>query len=411
MTMKNQSIKTLLSTMLILIGTSTFAQKSNVQNAAMDYNSYEKAISSNNTTGAKKAILSAKESIDKAAGNPETAQDLKMFFYRGKIYMGLAGLSVMMADDEDLKAFSNEATMQTGLDAWKTCFQLDTKEKYRDDIKMQVMMITMQSNSMGATMFGDKKFDEAYELFSTSIMLYDIIGKNDKDYGAIAFNAGLSAERLEKNEEAVKYFTLAEKAGFEPAGSAAKAANAMYAMGKQDEAMAYVIAASEKYPGDGGLIITMADLALKTGKDELAIRSLNQAIEKDPKNGVYHWAVGTVYQRMNKEEDALKSYLTASELSPKDERPFYSIGTFYFNKAVDLMEQANKLKLGDSQFDVLEKQATEEFKNAAPYLEKVVEIKGDAGNKELLTNLFTIYRKLGDSTKALDYKKRADALK
>jgi tetratricopeptide (TPR) repeat protein len=302
--------------------------------------------------------------------------------------------------------------MQTGIDAWKTCYELDTKGKYRDDIKGQVMMVAFQGNSMGGTMFGEQKFEEAFELFSSSVMMYDIIGGLEvKEYGAAAFNAGLSAERIEKHEYAYKFFSLSEQAGFEPAGSAAKAANALYNMGKTDEAMAYVVSASEKYPGDGGLIITMADLALKTGQDDLAIKSLTQAIAKEPKNGVYHWAIGTVYQRVNKEEDAMKSFLTASELDPKDERPFYSLGTFHFNKAVDLMEQANKLKLGDPQFEVLEKKAVDEFEKAAPYLEKVVELKGDEGNKDLLTNLFTIHRKLGNSAKALDFKKRADALK
>jgi len=410
--MKKQSMKMLMLSVLMFIGSTTFAQKKNVQNAVMDYSAYEKALMNKNMSGAKKSILSAKTNIDEAAANAETAQDIKMLFYKGKIYMGLAAVAMMMDEDEEMKAFVNESTMQTGIDAWKTCYEIDTKGKYRDDIKGQVMMIAFQGNSMGGSMFGEQKFEEAFELFSASVKMYDIIGGLEvKEYGASAFNAGLSAERIEKHEEAFKFFSLAEQAGFEPSASAAKAANALYNSGKSDEAMAFVVAASQKYPGDGGLIITMADLALKTGQDELAIKSLNQAIEKDPKNGVYHWAVGTVYQRMNKEEEAMKSFLKASELDPKDERPFYSLGTFHFNKAVDLMEQANKLKLNDPKFDVLEKQAVEEFAKAAPYLEKVVQIKGDAGNKDLLNNLFTIHRKLGDSVKAMDFKKRADALK
>ncbi len=409
--MKKQTVKTYLSILGLLISGLVYAQPKNVQNAAMDYNSYEKALMNNNKNGAKSSILKAKTSIDEAAANPTTAQDLKMLFYRGKVYMGLAGLAAMMEDDAELKEFANESTMQTGMDAWKTCYELDTKSKYRDDIKMQIVMVTSQSVNMGGKMYGEQKYQEAYELFGASVKLYDIIGKNDKDYGAIAFNAGLSADRIEKFEEAFNYYVIAEKSGFDQARSAANAANALYNAGKKDEAMKFVVAASEKYPSDGGLIVTMADLALKTGQDEVAIKSLNQAIQKDPKNGVYHWAVGTVYQRLNREEEALNAYKKAAELSPKDDRPFYSLGTFYFNKAVDLMEQANKLRLGDPKFEELENKAKDEFRNAAPYLEKVVEIKGDAGNKELLNNLFTIHRKLGDSTKALDFKKRAEALK
>ena len=408
--MKTLSMQLLLSAFFLAVTSVSFAQKKNVQNAVMDYNAYEKALMNKNMGGAKKSILSAKENIDLAASNAETANDLKMLFYKGKIYMGLGAVAAMSEDDAELKSLATEATIQTGLDAWKTCYELDTKGKYRDDIKMQVMMATMQSNSMGANMFGEQKFEEAFELFSTSIKLFDIIGKNDKDYGATAFNAGLSAERINKFEEAFNYFNISEKSGFEPAGSAAKAANALYNLGKENEAMNFAVEASKRHPGDGGLIVTMADLALKTGQDELAIESLNQAISKDPSNGVYHWAVGTVYQRLGRETDAVTSFEKAAKLSPEDDRPFYSLGTIYFNKGVDYLEKANQLRLGDPKFDELEKLAIEEFNKAAPFLEKVITIKGDAGNKDLLTNLFTIHRKIGNSAKAMEFKKRADAL-
>lgn len=410
--MKTSNMKIYLSVFGLMVGSMLYAQPKNVQNAAMDYNAYEKAVMNNNKNGAKTSILKAKTSIDEAAANSTTAQDLKMLFYKGKIYMGIAGLAVMMGDDEQLQAFANESTVQAGLDAWKACYEMDVKKKYRDDIKMQVMMITTQGNTMGGKLYVEQKYEEAYELFSSSVKMYEIIANNDKDlYGASAFNAGLSAERINKHDEAFKYFTLAEKAGFEPAGSASKAANALYAQGKSDEAMASIVEASKKYPGEGGVIVTMADLALKTGKDELAVTSLNQAIEKDPKNGVYHWAIGTVYQRLNKEEEALKSFITATELSPKDDRAFYSLGTLHFNKAADIMVKANALKLGDPNFEILEKQALDEFQKAAPYLERVIELKGDQGNQQTLNSLFTIYRGLKNTDKALEYKKRAEAVK
>lgn len=409
--MKTQFFNVLFSFAVLSTSFSLFAQPKNVQNAAMDYNSYEKALTNGNNSGAKRAILAAKISIDDAFSNPTTAQDLKMFFYRGKIYMGLALMAMMMSNDEELTPYSEPAIAQTGLDAWKSCYDMDTKGKYRDDIKMQIMLIAMQGNTMGGKMFSEKKYEEAFSLYSGSVKMYDVISKMDQDYGAAAFNAGLCADRISKFDEAFKYFSLAEKAGFEPAGSAAKASNALYAQGKTNEAMDFVIEASKKYPGDGTLIVTMADLALKTGKDDLAIASLNMAIEKDPKNGVYHWAVGTVYQRLGKEEDAIKSYLTATQLSPKDERAFLNLGILHFNKAADLMTQANSLKLNDPQFASLEKQAMAEFEKSAPYFEQSLQITGDAGNKEILNNLFTIYRKLGKSEKSLEFKKRADAVK
>lgn len=409
--MKTHVIKTTLLGIALAVNLGAFAQKKNVVNAIMDYTSYEKAISSQNFAGAKKSLLSAKSNIDLAAENAETAQDLKMLFNKGRIYMGLAVLASIDADDQELQAFANEVTLQTGLDSWKMAYELDAKNKFRDDIKQQIFMITGQSSSLAGNMFSDGKYDDAYQIYASNIALYDVINKDVPGYGATAFNAGLSAERSEKYDEAFKFYELAATNGYEEANSFARAANVLISAGKNDEAMKYIVAANDKFPGDGKIIETMAVISLKTGQDELAIASLNQAIAKDPGNSVYHWAIGTVYQKSNKDDMAIASFLKATELNPKDDRPYYSIGTLYFNKAVDITEQANKLKLGDPQFDVLEAEAKEQFRNAAPYLEKVLDLQGDENNQVLLNNLFTIHRKLGDSEKALEFKKRSDALK
>lgn len=407
--MKTIGMKLFFAAFALMMTTETFAQKKNVQNAAMDYNSFEKAMENKNMAGAKKAILSAKNNIDLAAANAETAQDVKMFFYKGKIYMGLTALAFSTPDDADLKVFANEVTMNAGLEAWKTCYQMDAK--YRDDIKFAVMLQSQMSNSLAADYFGKKDFEMAYSLYSASLKLYDIIGMNAKEnFGLISHNAGLCAEKIEKYDLAFTHYEAAAKSGYEPAICAARAADALMRQDKQDEAMKYIVSASEQYPGDVNIIIAMAEIALKTGQDELAIASLNQAIAKDPSNGIYHWAVGTVYQKLGKTDEAIDAYLKATKLSPMDERPFISLGAIHFNKAVDYLEQANKLKLGDPKFTEFEDLAKAEFSKAAPYLEKVLQIKGDAGNKEILMNLFTIYRKLGESEKALEFKKRADAL-
>jgi len=410
--MRTMGIKFVLAAFGFILTTAVFAQKKNVQNAVMDFRAYEKAIQNQNAAGAKKSLLSAKNYIDMAASNPETAQDLKMYFFKGNIYLAISGIALMMADDEDLKAYANEETMQAGLDAWKTCYAQDTRSIYKDDIKMAVMMQSQMSVSMAGEYYSKQDYQMAYDFYSATLKLYDIIGLRAKEnFGLVSHNAGLAAERLGKYDIAFGHYEAAAQAGYEPAICMARAADALMRQDKQEEAMNYIIAASEKFPGDVNIIIAMAEMALKTGKDELAIASLKKAIEKDPSNGIYHWAVGTVYQKLGRTDEAIASYTTAIKLSPKDERPYFSLGSIHFNKAVDYLEQANKLRLGDPKFEELEGLAKEEFAKAAPFLEKVVELTGDAGNKDILTNLFTIYRKLDNSTKAIDYKKRADALK
>ena len=410
--MKTMGMKIFFAAFTLMVATTIFAQKKNVQNAVMDFRAYEKAVQNKNMAGAKKSLLSSKTYIDLAASNPETANDLKMYFFKGNIYLAVTALALMMQDDDELKAFANEETMLAGLDAWKTCYAQDLRNTYRDDIKMSVMMQSQIAISMAGEHFGKKDYETAYQLYASSAKLYEIILPDGKEnYGLVSHNAGLAAERLEKFDLAFMHYEAAAIAGYEPALCLARAADALMRQGKPEEAMNFIIAASEKYPGDVNIIIAMAEMALKTGQDELAIASLNKAIDKDPSNGIYHWAVGTVYQKLGKTDDAIAAYTKAMKLSPNDERPYFSLGSIHFNKAVDYLDQANKLRLGDPKFEELEGLAKAEFEKAAPFLEKVVELTGDAGNKDILTNLFTIYRKLDNTTKALDYKKRADALK
>lgn len=405
-------MKTIFASLVILMGTAVFAQKKNVQNAVMDFSAFEKALEIKNMSGAKKAILSAKINIDLAAENPETIQDLKMYFYKGKVYMGLVALSTMMVEDTDMQQFSNEETMRTGIGAWKTCYDLDEKSRYRDEIAQTIMFQSQMSLSMAADFYSKQDFESAYSLYAATLEMYQVIDLSSKEsFGLVSHNAGLCAERLGKYDLAFMHYEKAANSGYESALCSARAADALLKQGKEDEAMQYIIAASLKFPGDASIIISMADIALRTGQDEIAIQSLNQAIAKDPKNGVYYWAIGTVYLRVNKVEESITSFKKAIELNPTDDRAYYSLGSYYYNKAVDLFEQASRVKLGDPKFDELDKQAKIEFAEAAIYLEKVVEIKGDIGNKEILNNLFTIYRKLDQSEKAMGFKKRADAIK
>ena len=73
----------LLAGLSLVLSTATFAQKKNVTDAILLMRKYNPM---GDVAANKKTVTEAKNFIDLAAANAETAEDLKMHLYRGKIY-------------------------------------------------------------------------------------------------------------------------------------------------------------------------------------------------------------------------------------------------------------------------------------------------------------------------------------
>ena len=389
----------------VMITTGAFSQKKNETNAAMDYQSYEKALMSQDMDGAKKSLLSAKNWIDEAAEHPDTKESVKTLFYKGKIYLGLSMLG-LMSEDAELKELATEENAQKGIDAFKKSYELDSKGRYRDDIKTMAFMVREQSIREGVKQFQEQKFEQAMELFETSVVMMDVIGQTDS---LAIYNMALAADRSKNFDKAFEYYDKAAQVGYNVPGSYTLASNALREQGKNEEALAYVKTAREKFPNDQDLIIQMVNIALSSGDNEVAEKSLNDAIAKDPENKQLYFAIGTVYDQLGKNEEAVKSFEKAIQIDPKYEDAVYSLGAHYVNLAAAQFEEASKMKLGDPDYEGLKKESEDNYKKAIPHLERSLEL--NPQNVDVMNTLFQLYRKLGDSAKALEYKKRMDALK
>lgn len=389
----------------MLFTTGAIAQKKNETNAAMDYQSYEKAIMSQNMESAKKSLLSAKTWIDLAAENPETKESVKTLYYKGKIYIGIPMLG-MMAEDEELKTMATEELVTEGFNALKKSYELDTKARYRDEIKMMAIMVREQSIREGVKKFQEEDFEQAIEMFETSVIMLDVIGQTDS---LAIYNLALAADRSKNHEKAFEYYNKAAQIGYNVPASFTLASNALREQGKNDEALAYVKKAREKYPNDQDLIIQMVNIALSSGDNETAEKSLNDAIAKDPNNKQLYFAIGTIYDKLGKGEEAVAAFEKAIKLDPAYEDAVYSLGAHYVNLAASQFEEASKMKLGDPAYDGMKQASEENYKKAIPYLERSLELNDQ--NVEVMNTLFQLYRKIGDNDKALEYKKRMDAIK
>lgn len=112
----------------------TFAQKTNVTDAALLMKKYNPM---SGVEPSKKILLKAKDFIDLAAVNSETARSPKMHMYRGEIYFGLIELAAMEAatsninvDETLLKEYESKAK-----ESFNKVLE-DPKKEYINDINI-----------------------------------------------------------------------------------------------------------------------------------------------------------------------------------------------------------------------------------------------------------------------------------
>jgi tetratricopeptide (TPR) repeat protein len=86
----------------------------------------------------------------------------------------------------------------------------------------------------------------------------------------------------------------------------------------------------------------------------------------------------------------------------------YQLGAHLVTWGSETRIAANQLKFGDPNYAEMMKNADEIYKRALNPLEKY--IASNNKDKEVLTILFQINKTLGNTEKALEYKKRADSL-
>jgi Flp pilus assembly protein TadD len=164
----------------------------------------------------------------------------------------------------------------------------------------------------------------------------------------------------------------------------------------------------EKYPDDFNLLIAQTNLYLTSGQTDKAMSNLSEAIKKDPTNPTIYYAVGVNYATMNNLEEAEKAYLKAVELKPDYFEANYNLGALYVNRAAEILNEANKLKLNDPNYAKMKEDADAALKLSIPYLETAQTI--DATDKSTLLALKEIYTRLGMYDKLKEVNEKLDTL-
>lgn len=178
--------------------------------------------------------------------------------------------------------------------------------------------------------------------------------------------------------------------------------------GEPEKAKAIIMKAREENVTNKELLLELVNINIEAGDAAGAEKALADAIATDPTNKTLYYTIGTINIDLGKPAEAEASLNKALEIDPDYVDAQYQLGAHLVTWAGDIKQEANALKFGDPNYNKMIAQSEETYKRALIPLEKYI------GNypedKAVLNILFQIHRNLGNSEKALEYKKKAEGI-
>jgi tetratricopeptide (TPR) repeat protein len=382
--------KGLLTLVLLVITTLTFAQSHNVVNASIALRNEE--------------FADAKKYIDEAYITESTANDAKMWNYRSQIYLKIALKEAKLDADAVFKA--TEAHLK--------CLQTDKKGR------IIVRKWTAKEDVLAGTIqCGYKLFNNAIEEYNagnykSSLKHYDAIFKiipiDTEDQlkrgnitrETILYNSFFASNKMKDNSKSKEFLQKLIDINFNEPAIYVQMSIILIEEEKMEKALEYLALGRESFEEDQGLINTQINLYIQLGRTTELIGKLGEAIALDEENELLYFNRGTIYDQEGDVENAEKDYLTALELNPSAFGANYNLGALYFNQGVATKNKANATS-DNSLYSKLNKEADSVFAKALPYLEAAHIINTE--DKNTLLSLKQLYYLNNDYAKSEEMKK------
>ncbi|MCO5258973.1 MAG: tetratricopeptide repeat protein [Crocinitomicaceae bacterium] len=389
----------------LLISAMSFAQKTNVTSAAVEFKQkFQPALMMGKVDDAKEALLNAKKYIDLAMEHPDTKGDAKTLYYKGEIYGGAVQIASATGDTTFLMNNFGKDAMEVSISSLQESYRISNK--FRPDIDNSVNMQVSMIGPMASKFYDEGKFKEAGAAF---YYMYKITtAKNVYDTTNL-YNAAVCLEKGEMVKEAAETYSELAEIGYKRGEGYAYAANMYTKLKDYDKAKEILLKGKAKYGNDKAILLELVRVDMAKGDNQAAEKSLSDAIAADPKNKQLYFIIGTIYTELGENEKAEQALLKALEVDPNYLDAQYNLGAHYVTWATALRDKANTLNQNDFNYDVLLAQSRDLFAKAIAPLEKYIAKQPKDANVLLI--LFQINQNLGNSDKAKEYKERYDAVK
>lgn len=146
--------------------------------------------------------------------------------------------------------------------------------------------------------------------------------------------------------------------------------------------------AAEKFPKEPWFLQNLINYYIFSGQPQAAIDYLNMAIEREPNVAQYHLIMGNLQANENNFPAADACYDKALELDPNMADAMAGKGRVFYNQGVKLNEEASSISDNKAYKKALE-QMNVLFKQSLPFFVKAHEM--DPTNRDYLTTLKSLY--------------------
>lgn len=339
--------------------------------------------------------LKAAEFIDQAILDAKANIKEKTWRYRGNIYTNLAADSALYAQVPD--------ALDKAVASFAKADELDVKQRYNSERLADIARGATIAGNSGISYFNAGAYGRAGELFVTASEMTQLLGAVDT---MAIFNSALCFEKASMYDRAVDQYMMCGGYGYQVPDVFLFAANIQKMEGDTASALTTLQNARVDFPREQALIIEELNIYLIAGQFELAKENLMLAAEQDPTNEILWFSLGSVYDNLSMQDEAVDAYTKSLGIKADYFDANYNLGALYFNKAVQMVNEANDMwKPRMSKDEAAKQKDLEEggkamFSTALPYLETALEV--EPNDRETLRSLRDIYARVGMDEKMLE---------
>lgn len=323
----------------------------------------------------------------KYAETQEKTKDwAKTYYVKGLVYDAIA-----KTENEEFKKLSDEPLIEA-FQSFKKSYNMDGGNAYEGamDVKFVALSGTFIQNAVNA--YNEQDYETAFKNFKTSLEVKEMPIFEGEIDTAIIFNTALTAQRIEKFDEAIKYYKKSIELGYGEGDTYALLADCYKSKGDNETYLNTLKEGFEKYPGNQSLLGAIINYyLLEAENSEGAFKYIELARQGDPNNPQFYSAEAHLYNKIGEYDKAVEKYKEAIALDPELFEAQYNLGVIFFNEGVELSDSANMIT-DNAKYEAAKKKADEKFAESLPYIEKAHELNPE--DQMIMQTLKTLYYRL-----------------
>ena len=318
-----------------------------------------------------------------------TDQLIKETYSNKEFYFSPAGQLVLINVTQPVV----EDALGGALEAYKKAYEVDAKQSKTKDIVTGLSTIAQKylDEGMNSYTFGD--LVKASQLFEKAVEASATAPLSKVDTTAL-YNAGYTAWAVKDYERAKNFFEqcLAANYYYEGGEVYAKLGDVYTNLGDAKKGAEILEQGFVKFPQSQSILIGLINYYMTSGEnaDRLFVL-IDEAKKNEPNNASLYYVEGNIYKELKNYEKAVESYMKCAEINPEYEFGFIGAGILYYERAVELSEQASN-EFDDKKYNALVEQFEQALLDALEPFEKAYNVTKDNTLKvsiaEYLKNIY-----------------------